>query len=99
MSFVPPSPVWVWSVPFAPVTLEQTLEWVDQLIHKRQPSQIVTVNLHTVMLAHQDPRMKKVLHGAAFNIADGMPLIWASRWRQASLPERVAGSDLLPALF
>jgi N-acetylglucosaminyldiphosphoundecaprenol N-acetyl-beta-D-mannosaminyltransferase len=27
-----------------------------------------------------------------------MPLVWASRWRTRKLPERVAGSDMVPAL-
>jgi len=27
-----------------------------------------------------------------------MPIVWASRWRTGRLPERVTGSDLIPAL-
>jgi N-acetylglucosaminyldiphosphoundecaprenol N-acetyl-beta-D-mannosaminyltransferase len=42
--------------------------------------------------------MREAVLGAAFNVADGMPLVWASRWHKARLPERVAGSDLFPAL-
>jgi N-acetylglucosaminyldiphosphoundecaprenol N-acetyl-beta-D-mannosaminyltransferase len=32
-------------------------------------------------------------------LADGAPVLWASRLLRQSLPERVAGSDLVPALF
>jgi N-acetylglucosaminyldiphosphoundecaprenol N-acetyl-beta-D-mannosaminyltransferase len=35
---------------------------------------------------------------ATFVLADGMPLVWASRWRDRPLPERVTGSDLIYAL-
>ena len=28
-------------------------------------------------------------------MADGAPLVWASRWQRSPLPERVAGSDLI----
>jgi N-acetylglucosaminyldiphosphoundecaprenol N-acetyl-beta-D-mannosaminyltransferase len=38
------------------------------------------------------------LSGARLVVADGMPLIWASRLRGTPLPERVAGSDLIWSL-
>ena len=31
-------------------------------------------------------------------MADGAPLVWASRWKRLPLPERVAGSDLIFAV-
>ena len=36
---------------------------------------------------------------AALVLADGMPLVWSSRLLGRPLPERVTGSDLMPALF
>jgi N-acetylglucosaminyldiphosphoundecaprenol N-acetyl-beta-D-mannosaminyltransferase len=38
------------------------------------------------------------LPGARLVVADGMPLIWASRLRGTPLPERVAGSNLIWSL-
>jgi N-acetylglucosaminyldiphosphoundecaprenol N-acetyl-beta-D-mannosaminyltransferase len=38
------------------------------------------------------------LRGARLVVADGMPLIWASRLRGTPLPERVAGSNLIWSL-
>jgi N-acetylglucosaminyldiphosphoundecaprenol N-acetyl-beta-D-mannosaminyltransferase len=38
------------------------------------------------------------LSGARLVVADGMPLIWASRLRGTPLPERVAGSNLIWSL-
>jgi N-acetylglucosaminyldiphosphoundecaprenol N-acetyl-beta-D-mannosaminyltransferase len=32
-------------------------------------------------------------------LADGTPIVWASRLLQKPLPERVPGSELVPALF
>jgi N-acetylglucosaminyldiphosphoundecaprenol N-acetyl-beta-D-mannosaminyltransferase len=95
---VPPEPVWIWGLPFAPFTFRQTLEHVEALIRRNRPSYFATVNLHTTMLARQDAGARSALLGTAFIVADGMPLVWASRWRLRRLPERVAGSDLLPAL-
>jgi N-acetylglucosaminyldiphosphoundecaprenol N-acetyl-beta-D-mannosaminyltransferase len=90
--------IWVWGLPLAPLTFEQTLQRVDQLIAAGKPNYFITANLQYALLTHQDARLPPVNARAAFILADGMPLVWASRWRKQRLPERVAGSDLVPAL-
>jgi N-acetylglucosaminyldiphosphoundecaprenol N-acetyl-beta-D-mannosaminyltransferase len=92
------SPVWVWGLPLAPLTFEQALEKVDVLIQAGRPSYFITANLHYAMLTARDKRLPLLNAGAAFVLTDGMPLVWASRWRKRKLPERVAGSDMVPAL-
>ncbi len=58
---------------------------------------VVTPNVdHVVMLRH-DPRLQAAYRHAAMVVADGLPLVLASRLLRKSLPERVAGSDLVPA--
>src|SRR5581483_6320002 len=90
-----PPPVEVWGLPLAPVTLARALDLVARFIAARTPRYLVTANVHYAMLAESDPRLTAVNRGAALVLADGMPLVWASRGR---LPERVTGSDLVPAL-
>jgi N-acetylglucosaminyldiphosphoundecaprenol N-acetyl-beta-D-mannosaminyltransferase len=94
-----PPPVWVWGVPFTPVTFSQTLELVDGLIKTRTPRYFITANLHYCMLTDQEPRLRPINENAAFILADGMPIVWASRGQATRLPERVTGSDLVPALL
>jgi N-acetylglucosaminyldiphosphoundecaprenol N-acetyl-beta-D-mannosaminyltransferase len=91
-------PVWVWGVPFVPWTLARTVDEVGARIDAGRPSYFMTVNLHTVMLIHEEPALRGVVDGAAFVLADGMPIVWASRLRRPALPARVAGADLVPAL-
>jgi N-acetylglucosaminyldiphosphoundecaprenol N-acetyl-beta-D-mannosaminyltransferase len=43
-------------------------------------------------------RQSATLPGARLVVADGMPLIWASKLRGTPLPERVAGSNLIWSL-
>jgi N-acetylglucosaminyldiphosphoundecaprenol N-acetyl-beta-D-mannosaminyltransferase len=74
------------------------LDKVDELIRAGRPSYFITANLHYAMLTARDSRLKPLNARAAFVLTDGMPLIWASHWRTRKLPERVAGSDLVPAL-
>jgi N-acetylglucosaminyldiphosphoundecaprenol N-acetyl-beta-D-mannosaminyltransferase len=93
-----PPPVWLWGVPFAPLTFRESIDQLECLILGGKPSYVITLNLHTMMLVHQNEAFRKVVVASAFNVADGMPLIWATRYRPRPLPERVAGSDLAPEL-
>lgn len=88
----------VWGLPLARVTFRQTVEEIDRLIALREPAYVVTANLHYAMLAARDARLMDHSRQAAMVVADGMPLVWASRWRDHPLPERVTGSDLVPML-
>ena len=59
---------------------------------------IVTANLdHLRRLARQS-EYAQLCAGATLVVADGMPLIWASRIQGTPLPERVAGSNLITTL-
>lgn len=77
------------------VTLAQTLSFMDEFIGSRRPHQIVTVNSDFLRLAGADPVFREVLNSASLAVADGMPLVWASRLMGSDLPERVAGVDLV----
>ena len=59
---------------------------------------VVTPNLdHLRQLAHR-PELAALLRSADLVVADGMPLVWASRLQGSPLVERVAGSDLVWSL-
>jgi N-acetylglucosaminyldiphosphoundecaprenol N-acetyl-beta-D-mannosaminyltransferase len=88
-------PVWVWGVPLAPLTLAETVVAVGDLIELGRPAYLITANTHYVMLTRQDASLREFNKRAAFIVADGAPLVWASRWQGSPLPERVAGSDLI----
>lgn len=93
-----PEPVVVWDLPLTPFTFDETLDAVDSLIATGRPHFFVTANLHYAMLTASDPRLRRVNQEAAFLVADGKPLILASRRTHRRLPERVTGADLVPAL-
>jgi N-acetylglucosaminyldiphosphoundecaprenol N-acetyl-beta-D-mannosaminyltransferase len=62
---------------------------------------VVTPNVdHVVMLQHH-AGLQAAYRDAGMVLADGMPVLWASRLLPCGgrLPQRVAGSDLVPALF
>ena len=74
-------PVWVWGVPFMPLTLAQTAEAVSALIEEGQPAFFITANTHYAMLTRENPDLEEVNARAAFIVADGAPLVWAARRR------------------
>jgi len=60
---------------------------------------VVTPNLdHAVLLRSSEP-LRAAYEEASLVLADGMPLVWAAKMFRRALPERVAGSDLGPAVM
>lgn len=60
---------------------------------------VVTPNVdHAVQLSHNVP-LQLSYAGAAMVLADGAPIVGASRLLGQALPERVAGSDLVPSVL
>lgn len=88
-------PIWIWGLPLTPYRLTDAVDRIDELIEARIPSYLITANLHYAMLSDQSAELREVNRNAAFIVADGMPLVWASRLQKTPLPERVAGSDLI----
>jgi len=59
---------------------------------------IVTVNLDHLRRFDRDPEYALLCARATYRVADGMPIVWASRLQGTPLPERVAGSNLISSL-
>jgi N-acetylglucosaminyldiphosphoundecaprenol N-acetyl-beta-D-mannosaminyltransferase len=59
---------------------------------------ICPANLDVLRQVTAAPELRSMLDGADLIVADGMPLLWASRLQGEPLPERVAGSSLITTL-
>lgn len=75
---------------------QQILIWCNEV--KPQARLVVTPNLYMAVVARRSPDLRLLLNNADMSLADGMPLVWASRLFGKRLPERVTGSDLPHAL-
>jgi N-acetylglucosaminyldiphosphoundecaprenol N-acetyl-beta-D-mannosaminyltransferase len=60
---------------------------------------VVTANVDILRHFLANPVAKEAYLAADVRVADGMPLVWASRLRGEPLPERVAGSSLCVPLL
>jgi N-acetylglucosaminyldiphosphoundecaprenol N-acetyl-beta-D-mannosaminyltransferase len=79
-------------------TVRQLIDWCSQ-----PPAgacrYVVTPNVdHAVMFQHRAD-LRAAYADASMVLADGAPLVMASRLLGRRLPERVAGSDLVPRIF
>jgi len=94
-----PTPIAILGVPFDRVSTAETLRIVGQMIASGKPHYAATANVDFVVQALEDVELRRILADADLVLCDGMPLVWASRFLGNPLPERVAGSDLVPQLL
>jgi N-acetylglucosaminyldiphosphoundecaprenol N-acetyl-beta-D-mannosaminyltransferase len=59
---------------------------------------VITPNLDHLRRCRIDPDFARLVAQADLAVADGMPLVWASRLQGTPLPERIAGSNLISSL-
>ncbi|RZA18554.1 MAG: glycosyltransferase [Proteobacteria bacterium] len=63
-----------------------------------KPYYVVTPNSDHLVRLESDENLRQIYSQANLVIADGMPLVWASRLLGNPLEERVTGADLMPAV-
>jgi N-acetylglucosaminyldiphosphoundecaprenol N-acetyl-beta-D-mannosaminyltransferase len=75
----------------------QVLAWVAQPAGRCQ--YVVTPNVDHVVMLQEQAGLREAYQSAGLVLVDGAPVLWSSRLLGQPVPERVAGSDLVPALF
>ncbi len=85
---------------FNAITDEQAVDLVMAKVFQRQKTLVVTPNVDHIVQLQRNPAMAQAYNKAELVFADGMPLVWFSRWVGASitLPERVNGTNLVEGL-
>lgn len=83
------------------VTLDQAVrrlgDWIGE--KERCCRYVVTPNLDHAVQLQKNQALREAYNAASLVVADGWPLVTASRLFSDPLPERVSGSDLVPGLF
>ena len=88
-------PVTIRSVSFSPMTERECAAHVIRESVQEHGGWVVTVNTDILLRYERDEDFRALIQPATLFVADGMPVIWASRLAGEPLPERVAGSSLL----
>jgi len=85
-------------VPFDALTQAEVVAHVRAALDRGAGGHIVTPNVDILRQIHRDRALRAVVCRADLILADGAPLLWASRLAGTPLPERVAGADLIWSL-
>lgn len=83
------------------IDIVDTAALMEQVVSAASDSRggwVITANLDHLRRAHHEADYRAMLSEADWVVADGMPLVWASRLQGRPLPERVAGSSLVDPL-
>ena len=85
-------------VGFDPLTEAETVETILTAFQAGRGGWVSTPNTHQLRTLRRSKEERAMVSGASLIVADGMPLVWASRLLGNPLPERVAGSSLVWSL-
>jgi N-acetylglucosaminyldiphosphoundecaprenol N-acetyl-beta-D-mannosaminyltransferase len=80
------------------VTMQQVIDVILKCLQCGRGGMVITPNLDILRRAVHDEKFRALMAQADLVVADGMPLVWASRLQRTPLPERVAGSTLIKPL-
>jgi N-acetylglucosaminyldiphosphoundecaprenol N-acetyl-beta-D-mannosaminyltransferase len=78
--------------------MPQTVAAVAHALARGLRGYVVTPNVDHLVLYRESEAFRTACDEASLRLADGMPIVWASRLLGRPLRARVAGSDLFPAL-
>jgi N-acetylglucosaminyldiphosphoundecaprenol N-acetyl-beta-D-mannosaminyltransferase len=81
------------------LTFEDALREIGRLVDLHQGGYVFTANVDHVVLAEDNVPFREAYSGATISVVDGMPIVWASKALDVTLPERIAGSDLILPLM
>ncbi|HZN92765.1 MAG TPA: WecB/TagA/CpsF family glycosyltransferase, partial [Myxococcales bacterium] len=79
------------------VTFAQAVDEIERLVERGQGGSVFTPNVDHVVKVDGDPVFRAAYERASLSLADGQPVVWASRLlgAEARLPAKVSGSDLV----
>lgn len=90
-----PGRIYLLGFPLDALTEQQCIAHILGALAESSGGWVVTHNLDHLRRLHRDQSFAALCRDAELRVADGMPLVWASRIQGTPLPERVAGSSLI----
>jgi N-acetylglucosaminyldiphosphoundecaprenol N-acetyl-beta-D-mannosaminyltransferase len=93
-----PDVVTLAGVHFTCLTEEAVADYMLALLEQGRGGWVITPNIDILRQISRSPALAAMAGQADLCIADGMPVVWASRLISRALPERVAGANLVPRL-
>jgi len=96
---MPEGKVNILGIDVSKMSMRQVIEFCDQRIADRRPTLLGVVNVAKLVNSRKDPELRRSVQEADMVLADGLPVVWLSKWMGDPLPERVAGIDIMHRLL
>jgi N-acetylglucosaminyldiphosphoundecaprenol N-acetyl-beta-D-mannosaminyltransferase len=93
-----PNRINILNSPVDALTMEETIDIIEQAIINKRPIRHVVVNAAKLVNMQQDKELFQSVTTCDLINADGQSVVWASRFLGKPLPSRVAGIDLMEKL-
>src|SRR5215469_13275837 len=81
------------------LSMEEALNQIDSCIGRGVPSQHVAINVRKVVGSYLNSELRDAVGQCDLALADGQPIVWASRMLGRPLKGRVTGIDLMQELL
>ena len=82
-------------MPLDAVSHEQAVARVEAGLTQGHGGAVVTPNLDVLRQYQRSPALQRAFESIELLVADGVPLVWASRLQGAPVPARITGTDML----
>jgi N-acetylglucosaminyldiphosphoundecaprenol N-acetyl-beta-D-mannosaminyltransferase len=89
----------IFGAPVDAVSLHEAVGWIEQLVASGDNGQHAALNAGKIVRFAREPELLAAIRDCELVTADGQAVVWAARLLGRPLPERVAGIDLMEALF
>lgn len=80
------------------LTMDETLEKIQEYIENKACIQHVVINAGKVNLMQENEELTQIVNECPLINADGQSIVWGSKFLGNKLPERVAGIDIFTEL-
>lgn len=84
-------------VPISKLDLAETLQMFCAFIDNKEKRRICVTPVNNIVWANRDKELMTLYSTSDMNLADGVPVVWASRFLKDPVGGRVTGLDILPA--
>ncbi len=86
-------------VPIDVLSFQEALDAIERLVESKKGGFVFTPNVDHIVTVDENPEFEAAYQKADLCLADGTPVVWASRLFDTPLPERIAGSDVVGPLL
>lgn len=81
------------------MTMSDVIAHIKHSLNTSESVAISVINVAKIVNMRRDTLLRESVESCDLILADGAPIVWLSRFKKQSLPERVAGIDLMFELF